>query len=503
MLFNQGVTKKEIARLLELDPKTVRQIIKDRGEVILHKRSPKVAIDEGRLRDLYDKCDGWLQRVYEKLTEEDGLRIGYSTLTRRCRELGLSEEPSDRCADGELMVKPGQEMQHDTSPYTITIGGRSRGVIASGLYYRYSKIRYVKFYFSFDRFTMKCFFHEALSHFSFVASECWIDNTNLARLRGTGKNAIFVPEMEAFGKCYGFEWHCHEINHCNRKAGTERNFFTIESNFFPGRTFENLPDLNRQAKVWATERYFRRPHAKSGVIPAEAFEFEKPHLVRLPEGLIAPYRKHERPTDRKGYVALHANYYWVPGIKAHETMQLIEYPDRLKIYRHHECVADYALVSAEERGKKSRPEGVTGVPERPQHDKSGSDEEEKRLRVISESVSQYLDWIKKTPGRVRYHHRFMIALYALSQRMTTSLFIAAIDQARLHGIAEIDSICRIAEIILRTQGKNDPDWLKAPAGDDYLNRQSYNDGRFSDEPGLSTYADFFNPPTKQDQSDTD
>ena len=33
---------------------------------------------------------------------------------------------------------------------------------------------------------MKCFLHEALIRWGYAAGQCIIDNTNLARLRGTG-----------------------------------------------------------------------------------------------------------------------------------------------------------------------------------------------------------------------------------------------------------------------------------------------------------------------------
>ena len=55
-------------------------------------------------------------------------------------------------------------------------------------------------------------------------------------------------------KRYGFQFFCHALDHPNRKAGNERSFRTVETNFLPGRTFESLEDLNEQAKQWATER---------------------------------------------------------------------------------------------------------------------------------------------------------------------------------------------------------------------------------------------------------
>jgi hypothetical protein len=178
---------------------------------------------------------GRAQRVHEKLIEEEGINVAYSTLTQMLREQGLSKNRSGRCH--RVPDEPGVEIQHDTSPYRVRLGGMSGPVQGSLIYFRYSKIRYLKFYRSFKRFGMKCFFHEALVYWGYAAKNCIIDNTNLARLRGTGANAVIVPEMECFANQYGFKFVCHEKGHANRKAGNERGFYTVETNFFPGRSF--------------------------------------------------------------------------------------------------------------------------------------------------------------------------------------------------------------------------------------------------------------------------
>src|SRR5260370_31714044 len=101
-------------------------------------------------------------------------------------------------------------MQHDTSPYSVLLGDTRANVIASLLYLRYSKRRYLRFYRMFNRFRIKCFFDEALKVWAYSAPVCIIDNTNLARLRGTGKNAVIVPEMEAVANHSGFRSACHQ-----------------------------------------------------------------------------------------------------------------------------------------------------------------------------------------------------------------------------------------------------------------------------------------------------
>jgi len=215
LLHQEGMPAGEIARKLGVSRNTVRAIIRQGGELAPRVRSDKQRLDEELLRRLYHECQGRIVRVHEKLVEEQGVAVCYSTLTQMLRELGLSTPQSARCA--QVPDEPGLEMQHDTSLYQIDLAGRRTKLVASLIYLRYSKRRYLKFYRAFDRFRMQCFFHQALSFWGYCARQCIIDNTNLARLRGTGANAVIHPEMEAFAKEYGFVFVCHALKHPNRK----------------------------------------------------------------------------------------------------------------------------------------------------------------------------------------------------------------------------------------------------------------------------------------------
>jgi len=251
--------------------------------------------DPELLQRLYHECDGWIQRIHEKLVEEEQIEVGYSTLTRMLGKLGLGRDRPARC--DRVPDEPGAEMQHDTTIYQVKLAGQRTKLIASLLYLRYSKRRYLKLYRAFNRFVMKCFLHEALMFWGCAARQCIIDNTNPARLRGAGKRAVIVPEMNAFSRRYGFQFVCHAIDHPNRKAGEERSFWTVETNFLPGRIFDSLEDLNGQARQWATERMEHRPQTKTRLIPAKAFEHERDYLNLLPRHLPAPYQVHKRGTD--------------------------------------------------------------------------------------------------------------------------------------------------------------------------------------------------------------
>ena len=427
--------------------------------------------------------------MHEKLVEEEGLAVKYSTLTRRVRDLGLGEPPQVRCH--RVPDEPGLEMQHDTSVYRVELGDQRVKLVASLIYLRYSKRRYLKFYRHFDRFQMKCFFHQSLTHWGYAARQCIIDNTNLARLRGTGRNAVMVPEMAVFGKQYGFEFCCHELGHSNRKAGEERSFWTVETNFLPGRTFQSLEDLNQQAFAWSTERMEHRPQTKAAVIPAKAFEHERTFLLQLPPHLPAPYKLHQRATDQYGYLTFDANFYWVPGTDRAEV-KVLQYADRLKIYKNRECLAEYALPPDGVRNKRFNPEGLPPPPHQPKNRRQPTQEEEKRLRAIGASVSAYLDWVlpRKGPGR----HRFLRSLLALSRKMSPELFIQSVERAAQFRIEEIPTIERIACLYLQQGTGVLP---VAEVDEQFTQREAYLEGSLTEAPDLSIYQD---PPPERSPS---
>ena len=96
----------------------------------------------------------------------------------------------------------------------------------------------------------KTFLHDALVYLGASCERCMIDNTHVVVLRGTGKDMVPVPEMEAFGERYGFTWAAHERGDADRKGRVERRFWWIETNFHAGREFTSLDDANAAAVAW-------------------------------------------------------------------------------------------------------------------------------------------------------------------------------------------------------------------------------------------------------------
>ena len=155
-----------MSRELKLSRNTIKSVLSRKTSKKVTRS--KIIIDPETLSSLYKRCDGWGQRIHELLSEEYSIKIGYSTLMRLLNQHGYGTPSNSRCEQEE--TKPGLEMQHDTSPYRLCINGVRTNVVASLLYYRYSKQRYLKFYPNFRRFEMKSFFYEALMHYQYSSA---------------------------------------------------------------------------------------------------------------------------------------------------------------------------------------------------------------------------------------------------------------------------------------------------------------------------------------------
>ena len=475
-MYKNGMGIQAIARSLGISRNTVRGIIDQGGAVRLAPRSDAVTPDSALLAELYQQCSGWKERIWEKLKDEHGIEIGYSTLTRKIRELGLGQKPRAAHVGDE----PGVEMQQDTSPYRVKIGGVTSGVIGCSLYYRYSKERFLRFYRAFNRFRMKCFFHEALLHFGYAAGKCIVDNTNLAVHHGTGPDAVMHPEIVAFARRYGFRFEAHSLGHSDRKAGEERSFWTVETNFFPGREFSSLEDLNSQALRWATEIQANRPRAKSGLIPAEAFKYESAFLIKVVPELPAPYVPHDRTIDQYGFVAFGSNYFWLPSGERGDV-KVLEYASEIKIYQGRRLLIGYPLPpdgTKNEIFPKDRPH----IPYQPRNRDKRSGEEEKALRGVSSAVGAYLDFILKGTGALR--HRHLRDLHGLYRRLSPSLFAKVIERAHRYKVDDVRALDEIARLLARDDAEFISD---APFDEGYEDREQYREGRITDAPDLSNY----------------
>jgi hypothetical protein len=81
-------------------------------------------------------------------------------------------------------------------------------------------------------------------------------------------------------------------------------------------------------------------------------------------------------------------------------------------------------------------------------------------------------------------HRFIRRLYGLSEKLTPTLFIKTIKRAHTYRITDLRTLEGIALLQLKEQNYENP---FVEIDEDFLDRESYLEGRFSEEVDLSIY----------------
>ena len=435
-LASQGVPRRQIARVMGLSRLTVRRVVgSNSSEAPLIERPEKAEPYRQQILELLKSCKGNLVRVHEELTS-GGAALSYQALTAFCRRHGIGQPPV--VAAGRYHFEPGEELQHDTSPHQVEVGGKKRRVQTASGVLCYSRMLFFQFYPTFQRFDCKVFLTEAGRYFGGFPKRVMIDNTHVVVLRGTGRDMVPVPEMAAYGERFGFSFVAHERGDANRSARVERPFWFIESNFLAGRTFSSWEDLNSRARQWCDRvnaTYKKHIHA----VPRELFAVEQLHLNPLPVWIPEVYRLHQRTVDVEGYVALHTNRYSVPVSWIGRRVEVRETRDKVEIQLDSRNLVTHARVVEQLQQRitltEHRPPRGQGVKRGATHP------EELAILEAAPELAAYVAALKQ-------HGRKVVAL-ALRQllRMVREYprepLLAAVAEAARYGLYDLDRLERM------------------------------------------------------------
>jgi len=438
-LAGQGVSKREIARALGVSRLSVRRVLRARSaEVPELDRGEKAEPYRQQILELMHQCKGNLVRVHEELVA-GGAELSYQALTAFCRRHGIGQPPV--VAAGRYEFEPGEEMQHDTSPHEVRLGGKNRKVQTASAVLCYSRMLFFQCYPSFQRFDCKVFLTEALRYFSGSPARVMIDNTHVVVLRGTGREMVPVPEMAAFGERFGFQFVAHEIGDANRSARVERPFRFIEGNFLAGRTFSSWEDLNQQARQWCDKvNSTYKKHIRA--VPRELFALERLHLKPLPAWIPEVYRLQERLVDVEGYIALHSNRYSVPVDWIGRRVEVRETKDKIEIQLDaRRLVTHRRLVEAEHRRvtlAEHRPPRGHGVKRGHPHP------EEKAIVAAAPELAEYVAGLKQRSRKIV--KLALRQLLGFVREYPREPLLGAVREAAHYGLYDLD---RVERMILR------------------------------------------------------
>jgi len=454
-LHEEGHGTRAIARALSISRGAVKEVLATgTAEVPRASRGEKGEPYRAQILELLSSCKGNLLRVHEELVAE-GATLSYPALTAYCRRHEIGHVPAKPV--GQYHFEPGEEMQHDTSPHDVIIGGKKRRAQTASLVLGYSRMLFFQISPRFTRFDCKVFLTEAFRYFEGACRRCMIDNTHVVVLSGTGRDMVPVPEMVAYGERFGFEWKAHEKGDANRSARVERAFHYIENNFLAGREFTDWAHVNREARAWC-DKVNRAPRRHLHASPRELFAIERLRLAPLPAFVPDVYRLHERIVDSEGYVNVHRNRYSAPWRLISRRLEVRETKDKIELYEGPRRVAvhDKVLDPSDTRVilPEHRPPRGANVFAR-----DAISAEERELALVGAEMIDFVALLKKRGRSLRALRK----LVGIARDYPRESLLAAIRTAIQYGLDDLE---RLERLVLRHVAGNFFPWADEPPNSD-------------------------------------
>ena len=434
-LNSQGRPLREISRALKVSRNAVRRVLRQDKPKPPRENPEYQAIVEV-LPELYLRCKGNGVRIREVLQDEYAIEVAYSTLTRLIREQELRQS---KRRSGIYTFGLGEEMQHDTSPHRLELGGKLVTAQCASLILAYCRMLFFQYYPAFTRFEAKTFLTEAFRFFDGICPRCTVDNTHVVVASGSGPDAIIAPEMVAFGALFGVTFIPHAIGHSDRKGRIEKPFSHIENNFLVARTFQDWVDLNAQARGWCETTANVGFKRKLGMTPQAAYVIEKPHLVPLPSHIPAVTQIHYRIVDTQGYVHLDTNRYSIPERFLGKQVAVHKRPEQVLVFLGQQLVAEHPRLV----GKRYTDHLIKSHHPSLQRGRTpnGPSSQEQALSGCDPLLDQYVGALKKrSSGRGVSKLR---RLLELKRAYPAEPFLAAVKQALQYGLFDLTRLERL------------------------------------------------------------
>jgi transposase len=448
LLSRQGMSRRAIARALQISRNTVRDILKEQRR---RRAGPSSAIAKRAARLRRTKLDAhdehirqWLadyptitaQRVFEELRAR-GYDGGYSQVKARVRRLRPKAPPKV-----SLPVEPtgpGEMAESDWSPYTIDFGaGFTRTLHAFAYALRFSHRKFFRFYPSADLYALLDGHVQVFTEWKGAAAKCKYDSQKAVVLRWEGNQPIFNLRFIDLCTYYEFRPVACRPKHPNDKPTVERSFWELERSFFNGRRFHDEADLAAQLLAWRTGVCDVRPHKKARTTPLDLFAQEQPHLRPLPAHPYDTAHVAYRLCDHEGFISWQGNRYSLPYEHVTEFLVVRITQSELLVY-----AADLRLIARHELRPPGQGVDATLPGHHPAPHRHAADLDQMRLAFddIGHEAARFLVGLSAAqPRSAAYHARQILAL---RERYATADLLLALEHATRFGAFEHRAVERI------------------------------------------------------------
>ena len=328
-----------------------------------------------------------------------------------------------------------EEMQIDWSPYEVPIGGHLVRVHVLGCLLAWSRKLYAYAFRDESQPTLLEGLACAFVYFDGVAARIVLDNMSTAVLGRVGSDGkvLWHSRFLDFTRHYGTVPFACRVRDPDRKGKKEKSFRLLEDDFIRGSSFESLDHLNEQLRIWldgTAQCGNLRVHGTTRRVPNEAFEHERPLLVRLPNHPFTVCEQSVRVVDRDSTLSIRGTPYSVPATLANRSVAVHLFAEHFEVLDQHGRVAfSRRYVSDRDKGRlvidKTH---YANLPRRPRTGSAGDERIDQAFVRRFAELQPLVDGLKRRMKSLAPIH--IRTLLRLCDRFGEEAFLAAARRAQ-------------------------------------------------------------------------
>ena len=332
-LYEQGYNKSQIARMLEIDRKTIRKIInsKESGYSEVPRKDYVSQFDPYKDYILAKMEKGLtIKRIYQDLIRDYGITGTYSGVRHYVRK----HRPPKQDVFMVLHSLPGEEAQVDFGFIgTLIVGGRARKAWIFIMVLSYSRYMYAKIVLDQSVKTFISCHISAFQYFKGVPKIIKIDNLKAAIIEADFYEPLVQRTYAEFAKYYGFLPEPCRVYTPTDKGKVEAAVKYVKDNCFKERSFVDIEEAERFLSNWLETTANQRVHGTTRQIPAGLFhQKEAKALGELPACDFTISASDTAIVGLQCHISYRANFYSVPYQYINCKVDVIEVNNLLRIY---------------------------------------------------------------------------------------------------------------------------------------------------------------------------
>ena len=278
-------------------------------------------------------------RLYE-MAKQRGFTGGPSQFRQRISQLRPRKQPE---AYLRLKTLPGEQAQVDWGHFGhIEIGKAKRPLMAFVMVLSWSRQIFLQFYLNAQMENFLRGHVAAFDAWNGLPKVLLYDNLKSAVLERQGDAIRFHPTLLELSAHYRFEPRPVAVARGNEKGRVERAIRYIRDNFFAGRHWQTLDELNAQADDWCQGVSADRPCPENKEMSVrEAFLREQPTLLTLPDNPFDTRERIEVRARKTPYIRFDLNDYSIPHQQVQKTLSVNADLDIVRILDGAELIAEH------------------------------------------------------------------------------------------------------------------------------------------------------------------